>query len=205
MDGGGLAVVAARWQELRNQLGIDIKPDYDLGFNRFFSGRHPRAPIYLWLGLDNVDEDQDSSLLVGYVTKPDSGQVPGDLACFVKGPNGMGRLDLGGSKWPDMLLKLGLALQSWASSPDWEEQESPESLKVNQLATSWSEEKGLFETGKRMETDLYHAARKRLVRNAHEWNGDLDRLVHACYADLSYQSNPTHIRNYLEQILQDLV
>lgn len=205
MHGGGLRAVAAGWQDVRKQLGMDVKPDYDLTNNRFFPARHPRAPIYLWLALDNVNEDHESSLLLGYATKPDAGKTPGDLACFVRGPNGMGRLDLGGVKWSDMLLKLGVALRSCASSPDWEEEESPERRTLNQLSNRWSDETGLFEAGKRMETDLDPLSRKRLILNAHAWNGDLDRLVHYCFEELSFRSSPSHIRNYLEQIIPELV
>lgn len=197
------------WKRLRNRLGIhDVELDYDLGHNRFFSGRSLEAPVHLWMGLARSHEyEGDGTILrMGYSEKPDIEPWGHLIACPVLGPPGVARLDLSGDLWPGFVLEMVQAMQSCLASPDWDDQgvEGSAYFLVRQTADSWAGKAGLFESGQLLATDP-DLIRKCLIRNARDWNGDIDRLVYTCYADLSFRTSPKHIQASLENVLPDIL
>ncbi len=192
------------WDRIPKQLGIKLQLDDALSFHRYYGARHPRAPVYLWLGLDDPD-DVNSLWQMGYTQKPEVEHLPSDLVCFIKGPAGMARLNHTTTLWVTFLKDMVPAMQRWANSTDWEDEDGKECHLVRLLEQKWSAEHDLFEAGDRMEFFCDANGKAHLARKFREWNGDLDRLVHACYANMNYRTNPDHIRDYLEQILPDLL
>ena len=203
MQWGDLSITG-KWHRIQSQLGIEFQLDPDLEYNRFYCASHPRAPIHLWLGQDDP-EDPSSTWQLGYSQKTEAELLPCGLVCFIRGPTGMGRLDLATDRWLDLLTELVPAMQSWASSPDWEEKDGVEYHWVRELTRKWSSGNTLFEAGYRMELVFGETAREQLCRKARLWNGDLDRLVHDCYRILKYRTNPDHIKDFLEQKLPELI
>ncbi len=192
------------WERIQDRVDIELHRDYDLEYNRFYCASHPLAPVYLWLGLDDPDS-LTSPWHLGYAQQAKVELLPCDLGCFVKGPTGMGRLNRNNNLLPEFLAEMIPSMQSWAASSDWEDEEGMEFHLVQNLARKWSSVEDFFEAGLCMQLSLDEEEKAKLASQARTWNGDLDRLVHECYTNLNYRSSPDHIRDYLEQILPDLL